>query len=192
MRAGWMAASRAVLAGIVLAACGGSSGGAAPPGQPAIDGSAGTIGDGGDGGGGAGGDATLPGSGDEGDPGDPGGDGACGENWYCFDYCVDKEVSYALVSVPCRELVTGITATDPDDPEMNLIGTFHEWEPSADGCSDPLAGYKIEDLHTSSVRICVRTSEPIDPNAVTIQLKYGTTCEVVNGSTDRCSASAVE
>jgi hypothetical protein len=99
----------------------------------------------------------------------------------------EKVISHVLVSLPCPELIEEVWVTDL------AAGTKCGSLPPSDGDDDGddgahdlcgLTGLRLEDIETNAVELCIRTSQPVSPNAVTIALKAGGECSTVQTATE--------
>ena len=95
-------------------------------------------------------------------------DGKCEEK-VCFDLWEEQDISFVQVHVPCPLLVKKAYLFTKGE-----ILHPKPYEPS--NCRPNLVGFKFEGVNAHEARVCVEFEKPIDPDAITLQVKTGAGC----------------
>lgn len=105
---------------------------------------------------------------------------------HCFDIDTEQDISYLLVDLPCADSVERIVVKDRRTGDK-VGSAVQKNQPSAATCEESVTGFKIENVNTRKAEICIETSERIDSDAISIQVKAGLFCEfAVEGHADSC------
>ena len=104
---------------------------------------------------------------------------------HCFDIETEKDISYLLVDVPCPDAIERIVVKDRWGRKVGSPVKANAR--SAAVCEERITGFKIENVNRRRVELCIESSEKIDSDAITIQVKAGLVCAFEQrGYADSC------